>query len=68
MIIYLKYNFFRKPGLYGLVHKKIELINQDNCNSLNSIKILEVNFGNFIQNNSKWDKISIAKKSISGVD
>ena len=33
-----------------------------------SIKILGVNFGNYILYNSKWDKISegIAKKSISG--
>ena len=35
-----------------------------------SIKILEVNFGNSILDNSKWDKISecIAKQSISGTE
>ena len=35
-----------------------------------SIKIPEVNFGNYILDNSKWDKIceSVAKKSISGTD
>ena len=47
------------------MHVKVELINRDNWNSHTvSIKILEVNFGNTILDNSKWDKISenIAKK------
>ena len=50
-----------------MVHIKIELINYDNSQVTISIKILEVNFGNSILDNSKWDKISegIAKKSIS---
>ena len=30
MIVYIKNNFFTKPTLYGLVHIKIEVINQDN--------------------------------------
>ena len=35
-----------------------------------SIRILGVNFGNSILDNSKWDKISdgIAKKPISGTE
>ena len=35
-----------------------------------SIKILGVNFGNSILDNSKWDKLSegIAKQSISGTE
>ena len=35
-----------------------------------SIKILEVNFGNSVLDNSKWEKISerIAKKSKSGTE
>ena len=53
-----------------MVLKKIELINQDISIGTISIKILEVNFGNYILDNSKWDKTSegIAKKSISGTD
>ena len=50
------------------MHVKVELINPDYWNSHTvSIKILEVNFGNKILDNSKWDKISenITKKAIS---
>ena len=50
------------------MHIKIELINQDNYIVTISIKILEVNFGNYVLDNSKWDEISnsAAKKSLSG--
>ena len=53
-----------------MVRKNIELINQDISKGTISIKILEVNLGYYILDNSKWDKISesIAKKSISGTD
>ena len=48
----------------------VELINQDNYIVTISHKILEVDFGNSILNNSKWDKISnsVAKKSLSGTE
>ena len=56
-----------KSSFYGLMHRKIKLINQENRNAI-SIKILEFNFGDSILNNAKWDKISegIAKKFIPG--
>ena len=41
-----------------MVHVKIELINQTTRMVKISIKILEVNFGNSILDNTKWDKIS----------
>ena len=52
------------------MHIKIELINKDNWIVTISITILEVNFGNFILDNSKWDKIieGIAKKSRYGTE
>ena len=49
------------------MHIKIELTNHATGIVTISIKILEVDFGNSILNNSKWDEPSdsIAKKSIS---
>ena len=41
-----------------MVHVKIELINQTTRMVEISIKILEVNFGNSILDNTKWDEIS----------
>ena len=41
-----------------MVHVKIELINQTTRMVKISIKILEVNFGNSILDNTKWDEIS----------
>ena len=41
-----------------MVHVKIELINQTTRIVEISIKILEVNFGNSILDNKKWDEIS----------
>ena len=53
-----------------MVHVKIELINQTTRMVEISIKILEVNFGNSILDNTKWDEISnsVAKKSLSGTE
>ena len=59
---------FSEAKSYGLEHIKMELINHDKWNGLNfPIKILGVNFGNSILDNSNWNKInkSIIKKSIS---
>ena len=59
---------FQKAKPYGLEHIKIELINQDLWNDYSfPLKNLVVNFGNFILENSNWDKIGedIIKKSIS---
>ena len=53
-----KINFSKIQVLWAGVHIKIELINQDKQMILISIKILGVNFGNSIHDNSKWGKIS----------
>ena len=57
--------FFKKPRFYGLVHIKMELINTITGTVTISFKILEVNFGNSL-NDSKWERISnsIAKKPL----
>ena len=52
-INYPKNNFFRKPRFYGEVHIKIELINQSAGAVKIYIKILEVNIGKSILDNSK---------------
>ena len=64
-INYPKNIFFKKPSFYGAVHIKIELINQSAGTVIIYIKILEVNFGKSILDNSKQDKIveGIAKNS-----
>ena len=59
---------FSEAKSYGLEHIKMELINHDKWNGLNfPIKILGVNFGNSILDNSNWNKLnkSIIKKSKS---
>ena len=52
-INYPKNNFLRKPRFYGVVHIKIELINQSAGTIIIYIKILEVNIGKSILDNSK---------------
>ena len=65
MIIQLKYNFFKKPSLYGSAHENIEFTTRKTGMITISIKLFEVNFG--ILDNSNCDKTSedIANKIVS---
>ena len=59
---------FSEAKSYGLEYIKMELINHDKWNGHNfPIKILGVNFGNSILDNSNWKKKKegIIRKSIS---
>ena len=59
---------FSEATSYGLEHIKMEVTNHDKWNGHDfPIKILGVNFGTSILDNSNWNKInkSIIKKSIS---
>ena len=63
------YTFFKKPKFYGLVHIKMELIDTTTGTVAISFKILEVNFGNSLDN-FKWERISnsITKNPLPGTE